>query len=282
MKSLKLLALSLTIAAMLSVIPAQAVKPTPNLASAQNVLWNLSAAVMPAPPYGSGDIPGSDTASKLIVNQPNGNTEVTITGVMKELDPLTTYTVFLSNSYIPYVFTGWNVAGNYMVDVEWEGGHYPEPMVLTQTGEDITGVSLGGPPSPYLQFTVYDGTVIGTEVNIFANLGGLIVHMEGDIASDGSMSGDWHDEPLTGSRTGEWATTNGNADKTHTGDDYWTDLFTTKIPEFTFTTDEYGAGSWHINLKEDLGLEGSKTLSVWINGPSGTMLISNNFTVVFE
>jgi hypothetical protein len=77
--------------------PALAVKPETNLAKAQEVAWNLSAAVMPVPPYGSHDIPGSDTASKLIVNQPNGNTEVTITGVMNGLNPNTTYTVYLSN-----------------------------------------------------------------------------------------------------------------------------------------------------------------------------------------
>ncbi len=71
------------------------VKPT-NLAGAVKVPWNLSGNVMPIPPYSYYDIPGSDTASKLIVNQPNGNTEVTITGVMNGLESNTTYTVILS------------------------------------------------------------------------------------------------------------------------------------------------------------------------------------------
>ena len=77
------------------------VKPTGNLAGAKEVDWNLSGDVMPVPPYGSFDIEGSDIASKLIVNQPNGNVEVTVTGVMKGLDPNTTYTVILSNGYTP-------------------------------------------------------------------------------------------------------------------------------------------------------------------------------------
>jgi len=87
------------------------VKPTGNLAGAEKVPWNLSADVMPVPPYGSRDILGSDTASKLIVNQPNGAVEVTITGVMNGLHPDTTYTIYLSKEYIDN--TGWPGLFNY-------------------------------------------------------------------------------------------------------------------------------------------------------------------------
>ena len=66
-------------------LPVLAVKPVDT--GAQTYAWHLSGDVMPVPPYGSIDIPGSDTASKLIVNQPNGNTEVAITGVMNGLLP---------------------------------------------------------------------------------------------------------------------------------------------------------------------------------------------------
>ena len=259
-------------------IPVFAVKPTGNLASAVEVPWNLSAAVMPVPPYGSFDILGSDTASKLIVNQPNGNTEVTITGVMNGLNPNTTYTVYLSNGYTPYVFTEWNVTGTFVINVEYLGVDYPETLILTQSGTNITGVSLDTiPPASY--FAVDSGTVIGDTITINAHKGGLLIQMVGTIAPDGSISGTWGDVPPTGSRTGTWATTSGAAVNHHTGDVTWPGLFTPTVQPFTFTTDEFGAGSWHVNMRDtDFPGTGIYDLSVWING-GGTLLISNVFQV---
>lgn len=72
----------------------------------QNVAWNLSGAVMPVPPYGSLDIPGSDAASKLTVTHILGTDPTIIKGEMAGLHPNTTYTVYISNSYVPYVETG--------------------------------------------------------------------------------------------------------------------------------------------------------------------------------
>lgn len=259
---------------------ATAAKPAGNLAGAQTYAWHLSGAVMPVPPYGSGDIPGSDTASKLIVNQPNGNTEVAITGVMNGLNPNTTYTVYLANGYTPPVFTGWNVTGSYVINVRWLDVDYPETLILTQNGTNITGVSLDTiPPASY--FVVYNGSVIGNVINIYANKGSLVVHMSGTIAADGSMSGSWADE-APGIRTGTWATTSGVAAKTYTGDAGFTGLFNTQLP-FTFTTDASGAGSWHLNLKdEDLTGPDTYDLSVWINGGGATILVSDNFNVVVD
>ncbi len=268
----------LLVVAMLLVIftiPVQAAKPAGNLASAQKVAWNLSADVMPVPPYGSLDIPGSDTVSKLIVNQPNGNTVVTITGAMNGLKPNTTYRVFLANGYEPYVFTGWNVEGTWEINVHFSGTDYPETLILTQDETAITGVSLDTiPPGSF--FTVYDGSVIGNEVNIYANKGSLVVHMQGTIAADGSMSGGWADV-TPGTRTGTWASTSGNA-VDHTGDTGYPGLFTDTVQPFTFTTDDLGAGSWHVNLKDaDLPAGTEFSLSVWIN--NGTILISDTFTI---
>jgi hypothetical protein len=88
--------------------PAMAVKPAAKGAGAKLVKWNLSGAVMPVPPYGSIDIPGSDTASKLMVTRPKGNNRAAITGVMNGLKPNTTYMVALSNGYTPFpVDSGW-------------------------------------------------------------------------------------------------------------------------------------------------------------------------------
>jgi len=261
-------------------IPALAVKPAANLAAAQQVPWYVSAAVMPAPPYGSRDIPGSDTASKLIVNQPNGNTQVTITGAMNGLRPSTEYTVYISKGYTPY--TGWDVAGDYVIGVEYLGIIYPENLRLTQSGTAITGVFLNlvSPPGGS-NFDVIGGSVIGNTININLDqtIGSLVVHMTGTIAPDGSMSGTWADV-APGTRTGSWSTTSGIASGGYTGDLGWPGLFTISVQPFTFTTDINGAGSWHINLVDsNLPLGTYFPMSVWINEAGSTMLISDTFIV---
>lgn len=258
-------------------------KPDENKAGAQKVEWNLSGAVMPIPPYGTGDIPGSDTASKLIVNQPNGNTVVTLTGVMKGLDPNTTYTVFVSNGYEPYVETGWDVSGSYVIDLMVGSAPYTEYLELSQDGLDIKGdsLALAGNASPW---TIDSGTVNGTTVEFLAHYNAvptLQALFNATIAADGSLiDGVWADvDP--GTRSGTWASTSGTAVKTYTGDDWWTGLFTSTVPAFTFTTDEFGSGSWHINLK-DADFPGLDTyeLSVWINGSAGSILASDVFEVI--
>jgi hypothetical protein len=163
-------------------------------------------------PYGSADMPGSDTASKLIVNQPLGTTQVTITGAMNGLNPLTEYTVFLSNGYTKNVISKANVAGTWHINVLVDGSAtvYPETLILTQTGSTITGVSLDTIP-PGSLFGIFGGTVVGNQVTIHSNKGGLFVDLVGTIALDGSISGNWNDVPPTGTRTGTWSSTSGAA-----------------------------------------------------------------------
>ncbi len=254
-----------------------AVKPSTNPAGAQKVGWNLSGDVMPLP-WGQHDIPGSDTASKLIVNQPNGNIEVAITGVMNGLSPNSTYQVYPSNSWSSSLV--WDVTNSYEIIVEYLGVDYPETLILTQSGTDITGVSLDTiPPGSF--FTVYDGSVVGSDINIFAIKGSLVVHMEGIIDdTDGSMSGTWHDE-LPGTRSGAWNTTDGSAIIQSVGNGY-PGLFGS-LQMFTFVTDEFGTGSWHINLRyEDFAGDGDYSMSIWVNKPGATILISDNFQVVVD
>ena len=260
------------------------VKPGGNQAGALEVAWNLSADVMPVPKYGSRDIPGSDTASKLIVNQPNGAVEVTITGVMNGLNPNTEYTVYLSNAYTPYVDTGWNVSGNYVIDLECSGTHYSEDLVLVQSGIDITGqyLALVGGGSVW---TIYEGSVVGSAIEFKAFFGSLTTRTAlflGTIAPDGTISGTWADDfPYL--RSGTWESTTGAAAKTHTGNTGWSGLFTSTIQPFTFTTDEYGSKSWHLNLRdEDFNGPNIYHLSVWINVAGGTMLISDAFDVIVD
>ncbi len=97
------------------------------------------------------------------------------------------------------------------------------------------------------------------------------------------MSGSWADDPIY-TRSGTWTSTSGLAVKTHTGNTGWPGDFN-DYPRFTFLTDEYGAGSWHFNLRdEDFSGPGSYDLSVWINqiNPNATILISDSFTVVVD
>jgi len=257
-----------------------AAKPAGNLAGAQKVAWNLSAAVMPVPPYGSLDILGSDTASKLIVNRPNGAVKATITGAMNGLHPNTTYTVYLSNGYTPYKDTGWNVTGNWGIAINYLGTDYVHTAGLVQeTNTSIAGTLVY---SGYTK-TIISGSVTGNAITIVAEYegGSGTLTLTGTIANDGSMSGNWSDTWGGLGRTGTWTTTGGPAVKTHTGDTGWTGLFTNTVQPFTFTTDNTGSGSWHVNLRagDFPGVEPYK-LSVWINEAGGTMLISNNFELV--
>jgi hypothetical protein len=260
------------------------------LAGAVKVPWNLSANVMPVPPdglYGTQDIQGSDTASKLIVNQPMGTTQVAITGAMNGLAPNTTYTVYLSNGYTPYHDTGWNVKGNWILSFEYQGGHYAHGATFNQTNDTIDGVNGGYPAGGPFSYTwdIMNGSISANAINYTAvftgspDATGTIWHVTGTIDADGSMSGTWDDNYMGGNRTGTWASTSGAAVKTHTGDSGWTGLFTSTIQPFTFVTDTYGAGSWHVNLRDaDLPGTGVLYMSVWINN-GGTLLISDTFTV---
>jgi hypothetical protein len=282
-----LLGISTIVLMTLFVSPVLAIKPAGNPAGSQTVAWNLSGDVMPVPPYGSRDIPGSDTASKLIFSQPNGEVEVAITGVMNGLHPNTEYTVYLSKSYTPYVFTGWSIVGDWVIRFTL-GSNYDHDIIIT-TQNDGSFSGYGGWPAggPYSITETVKG-------NIDVMSGYVTFHSEynngywydatGTIASDGTMSGTWGNTIQGYGYT--WSSISGRATKTHTGDTSWPGLFTDRVPPFTFITDEYGSGSWHINLRDSDFPESQQsqqyTLSVWINEAGATILISDNFSVQVE
>jgi len=254
-----------------------AAKPTSNLAGAQKYSWHLSGDVMPVPPYGSLDIPGSDTASKLIVNQPNGKVQATITGVMNGLNPNTEYTVYLSNGYTPYVST--NVVGTYKWLVL---GTYEHDLVITTQNPDGTFSGTGGYPTGHNPYNLpgettetITGQFVGDQISFTTTYAGLYnpgysVTVSGTIAPDGTMSG---------TSPWEWHTTAGHATLA-SGSTGWSGLFTSTVQPFTFTTDGTGSGSWHVNLRAgDFSGSGQKSLSVWINGAGATILVSDNFQV---
>jgi len=263
---------------------AMAAKPAGNLAVAEKVPWNLSGAVMPVPPWGLHDIIGSDTASKLIVNQPNGNTEVTITGVMNGLNPNTTYTVYLSNKYTK--FTGWSVIGDWSLRwVVTGGGAYDHDMFITfQKDGSFSGTAKYPAGGPYTIIEPVTGTIGVTTsgsvtIHITQPPGTYYSDSTGTIDRYGKMSGTWTD---SNGNLGIFSTLSGNATPIESGSTSYPGLFTSTVPTFTFVTDAYGSGSWHINLTDaNFPPEaGTYTLSVWINAAGGTLLISDNFDVV--
>lgn len=264
-----------------------------HFAKGEKVDWNLSGAVMPVPPYGSIDIPSSDTKSKLTVNQPRCDTKTKINGEMKGLNPSTIYTVYLSNGYIPYKDTGWNVGGSWISVHEFEGNIYKHANNIVQAPDGTLtgnggwdGTQNDNPISTPNTWVIDSGSLVSgntihlnyhyTTVETCAFNG----YVDAVIATDGSMTGTWHDD-CNGGRTGTWNSASGIAVKTHTGDMGWPNFFTSTVPAFTFTTNRMGMGNWHLNLgKKDFPAAGTYTLSAWINGGGATILISDNFKVV--
>ncbi len=239
-----------------------------NPSGAQTYGWNLSGAVMPVPPYGSFDIPGSDTASKLIVNQPNGKVGAAVTGVMNGLHPDTTYTVYLSNPWMPYHMA--NVSGTYMMDVLFEGNHYDYNLTLSQSGSAITG-SLYDPdrPGPL----AVSGFVTGNTVTFSVDYGGGSIQgirtFTGTVGATGAMTGTWNETGTEGGNS-TWSTTSGSA-RPANGTSGWPGQLAGTVP-FTFTTDSAGSGSWHYNFTAPA----PSTFSVWINSSGGTLLVSDD------
>ena len=263
------------------------VKPAGNLAGAEEVPWNLSRAVMPAPPYGLSDILGSDTASKLIVNQPNGAVEVTITGAMNDLTPNTTYTVCLAKEYIPFI--GWDLVDKWGLQFYLNGvaGNAHDIIIESQQPDGtflgIGRYPAGGPPYNSTYDQIITGTVTSGLVTFFSDYenSSYWYAVTGKISAHGKMmSGTWIDEH---GNTGTFSSLYGAATSIGGGATWCPGLFTSTVPKFTFTTDIYGSGGWHINLRDsDFVKTGINILSVLINKPGATILISDNFEVVVD
>ncbi len=255
-------------AGLLAVGPGMVFAAATNHPGAQTYGWHLSGAVMPVPPYGSMDISGSDTASKMIVNQPNGKMGAVVTGVMNGLLPNTTYTVYPSNPYQPYIAA--NVAGSYTMDVLYAGTHFTYHLTLTQTGNTLSGTLN----DPYLPGSLaVSGTLVGNDVSFSVNYGPGssqgVRTFSGVIGVSGALSGTWNE---TGTEGGSdtWSTVSGTAERAH-GSTGWPGLLP-GVGSSTFVTDGTGSGSWHYNF----AAPAPTRFSVWINAPGGTVLISDN------
>ena len=264
-------------------------KPAGN-PGAQTYAWHLHDDVMLpyGEPFDNMDILSSDTASKLIVNQPNGNTEVTITGVMNGLTQNTTYTVYLSNGYTKSKL---DIRGTY----KWlvTGRILQHDMIITTQNSDGTFSGTGGYPAGCYPYTLpgetaetITGQIMGDQINVTFTTTysgplnpGYVLTFSGTVGPDGSMSG------KNMSNTWEWTTTEGHAKYVVAS---WPGYFNISsvpsVPAFKFTTDAYGSGSWHINLTDaNFSGTGTHTLSVWINNEAtATILISDTFDVTVD
>lgn len=104
-----------------------------------------------------------------------------------------------------------DVAGSYMINVEYLGSNYSENLVLNGTSNGLTGsLELVGGLSPW---TIDSGSVVGSDLELegYYNANSMLrAHFSGKVAEDGSMSGTWNDI-APASRSGTWRTTSGVA-----------------------------------------------------------------------
>ena len=111
----------------------------------------------------------------------------------------------------------WNTTGNFEVTFLLEGDASNTPYIhhaeLVQNGSNVTG--SGGYPATggdTYHWNVTSGTQIGDTINlnVLYDLGapGTVMNMTGNIASDGTVSGNWDDD-FGGTRTGFWSITKG-------------------------------------------------------------------------
>ncbi len=151
---------------------------------------------------------------------------------------------WLTNHQSGEYYSDWNVSGDWVVNVEYNGVNYPENLILEQTATGITGtLELVGGGSLW---TITSGSVTSDEVEFFGNLGSRTVQFEGVISSDGTMSGDWYDV-AGGTRTGTWTSTSGEAARTL---EHWN--YFVKIVAATSEDEDVG-GVWYNAEGDEIG-----------------------------
>ncbi len=114
----------------------------------------------------------------------------------------------------------WDVSGNYVINMEYQGTQHPHDVVLAQDSSgNLTG--HGGSPAGANVYTwmITSGTVSGSSINFLANYTATadavtpqtVLHVVGTIAADGTISGTWSDNYQGGTRTGAISTVSGAA-----------------------------------------------------------------------
>ncbi len=113
-------------------------------------------------------------------------------------------------------YDSYNIAGTQVFDYEWNGGHYPNDVVLNQSGSNITG-TIGWPSAadPYLVIGTVVGTVTDNTVTLTVDYNDRPYDrsMTGTISPDGSITGTWVDANISADH-GSWSTTTGSSEIT--------------------------------------------------------------------
>lgn len=135
-------------------------------------------------------------------------------GVATLISPLTFTTTALA------LAPNFDTSGDYVVAFEYEGTDYAHDVTLDQDEfGNVTGE--GGSPAGANTYTyeLTNGTVDGNTITFTADYTATpdavvpqtTMVVEGEIASDGTMTGTWSDNYSGGSRNGSWATLSGAA-----------------------------------------------------------------------
>ncbi len=114
----------------------------------------------------------------------------------------------------------WNVTGNYVVNMEYQGTQYAHDMSLTQNSSGVLSGHGGSPAgaNTYL-WTITSGTVSGNTIDFLANYTATAdavspqttMHVVATVGTDGKITGTWSDNYQGGSRTGALTTVSGSA-----------------------------------------------------------------------
>lgn len=110
----------------------------------------------------------------------------------------------------------WDTTGSYVFRFNYEGGDYDHNVILSQTGDQVTGT---GSHNAYAWTITPAGVVSGDNINLTAQYTAsadavtplTTMNITGTIAPGGTMSGTWTDNYQGTERSGTWMTTSGNA-----------------------------------------------------------------------
>jgi hypothetical protein len=116
--------------------------------------------------------------------------------------------------------TTWDVSGDYVINMNYDGTDYSHDVSLTQAGDDSLTGNGGSPAGANVYtYTLNSGSVVDNTINFTANYTATadavspqtVLSVEGTIAEDGSMSGTWSDNYQGGERSGTWESISGLA-----------------------------------------------------------------------
>ncbi len=119
--------------------------------------------------------------------------------------------------------TLWNATGNYVIAMNYLGTDYLHDMSLTHNiSNDVNSLAgNGGSPAGANVYTwqITSGSVTDNSIEFDANYTATadavnpqtVLHVEGTIAEDGTISGTWSDNYQAGERQGTFATVSGAA-----------------------------------------------------------------------